>query len=39
VFRRRARIARGTFIRRIVEESKARTTMREWVALAPHLGA
>jgi hypothetical protein len=38
VFRRRARIARGTFIGRIVEESKARTTMREWVALAPHLG-
>jgi hypothetical protein len=37
VFRRRMAVDRATFIRRIVEESKAKTTMRDWIALAPHL--
>jgi hypothetical protein len=28
---------RDTFIRRIIEDSKAEKSMRDWIALAPHL--
>jgi hypothetical protein len=38
VLRRRPKVDRDTFIRRIVEQSKSADSMRDWIALAPHLG-
>jgi hypothetical protein len=38
LLRKRRTPDRDTFVRRIVEESRAGTSMRDWIALAPHLG-
>ena len=38
ILKRKPMFERDTFIRRIIEESKAKITMRDWIALAPHLG-
>ncbi|HEX2496888.1 MAG TPA: glycosyl hydrolase [Gaiellaceae bacterium] len=37
ILKQKPMLERDTFVRLIVEGSKARITMREWVALAPHL--
>ena len=37
ILKRKPMLERDTFIRRIIEDSKARESMREWIALAPHL--
>ena len=38
VLRRRPTLDRDTFVRAIVEASKSKSSMRDWIALAPHLG-
>lgn len=38
VLKRRPMLHRDTFVRRIVEDSLSTKSMRDWIALAPHLG-
>jgi len=39
VLRRKPMLDRDTFVKRIVQESGSPKSMREWIALAPHLGS
>ena len=38
ILKRKPIFDRDTFVRRVIEESKAKVSMRDWISLAPHLG-
>jgi hypothetical protein len=38
VLKRKPMFERNAFIRDLLEDSKAKVSMRDWIALAPHLG-
>jgi hypothetical protein len=38
VLRRRPKVVLDTFVKQIVEDSRAEKSFRDWIALAPHLG-